>query len=157
MKKINGFNNFSITKDGRVFNTKLNLQRKLRVNKNGYSMLTLYEDGKNKTVYLHRLLAEAYIPNPDNLPVVRHLNDNKDDNRLENLAWGTKSDNEKDKFSNGYKMHTRKLDAERVRQIRMLKGEFTQGHLSYLFGVDQATISRIHNNKIYTEAECQTS
>lgn len=59
------------------------------------------KDGNLKEVYLHRLLAQTFIPNPDNLPLVRHLNDIKDDNRLENLAWGTQLDNQKDSVRNG--------------------------------------------------------
>lgn len=59
------------------------------------------KDGNLKEVYLHRLLAQTFIPNPDNLPLVRHLNDIKDDNRLENLAWGTQADNQRDSVRNG--------------------------------------------------------
>lgn len=59
------------------------------------------KDGNLKEIYLHRLLAQTFIPNPDNLPLVRHLNDIKDDNRLENLAWGTQLDNQKDSVRNG--------------------------------------------------------
>lgn len=50
---------------------------------------------------VHRLVAEAFIPNPGNLPVVRHLNDVAEDNRVENLAWGTVSDNHYDRVRNG--------------------------------------------------------
>jgi hypothetical protein len=49
---------------------------------------------------VHRLMAKAFIPNPENLPLVRHLNDVKTDNRLENLAWGTYSENSKDSVRN---------------------------------------------------------
>lgn len=59
------------------------------------------KDGNPKEIYLHRLLAQTFIPNPDKLPLVRHLNDIKDDNRLENLAWGTQLDNQKDSVRNG--------------------------------------------------------
>lgn len=59
------------------------------------------KNGKKTEQYLHRLLAQTFIPNPDNLPVVRHLNDIRDDNRLENLAWGTQADNQRDSIKNG--------------------------------------------------------
>lgn len=74
--------------------------RKLSVNKRGYSRLMLCKDGVLKNFELHRLIAEAFIPNPQNLPVVRNLNDVKSDNRIENLAWGTHKDNGADAVRN---------------------------------------------------------
>lgn len=50
---------------------------------------------------LHRAVADAFIPNPGGLPIVRHLDDNKANNRVENLAWGTYSDNSFDNVLNG--------------------------------------------------------
>lgn len=65
-------------------------------NQKGY----LFVQKKGKCWYLHRLVAMAYIPNPNNYPIVRHLNDNPLDNRLANLAWGTQKDNVKDSIKN---------------------------------------------------------
>lgn len=67
----------------------------------GYPRVALTRDGKPKQVHVHRILAEAFIPNPYNLPVVRHLNDIRDDNRIENLSWGSVSDNVRDAVRNG--------------------------------------------------------
>ena len=58
-------------------------------------------NGVYKEPYIHRLIAQTFLPNPDNLPLVRHLNDIKDDNRVENLAWGTVFDNHLDCVKNG--------------------------------------------------------
>ena len=66
-----------------------------------YAMVTLCRDGRRSYHLVHRLMAEAFIPNPEGLPVVRHLNDDPRDNRLENLAWGTHSDNTQDILRNG--------------------------------------------------------
>lgn len=62
-------------------------------NHKGYLMITLYKDKKQKTYRIHRLVAEAFIPNPDNKPEVDHINTIRDDNRVENLRWVTKSEN----------------------------------------------------------------
>tara|TARA_R110000787_G_scaffold34474_3_gene89199 strand:+ start:188 stop:655 length:468 start_codon:yes stop_codon:yes gene_type:complete len=61
--------------------------------KNGYMEVSLCKNGKRKKFYVHRLLAIAFIPNPENKPCVDHINGVKDDNRLENLRWLTIKEN----------------------------------------------------------------
>lgn len=75
---------------------------KPRLNVYGYTIVLLSKEQKTEHALLHRLLAIHFIENPENLPIVRHLNDNKLDFRLENLAWGTKKDNADDRVLNGF-------------------------------------------------------
>lgn len=102
---IEGFPDYYICREGLVKSCKAKepiILKPHRGDIQGHlNMRMIDKDGNLKEIYLHRLLAQTFIPNPDNLPLVRHLNDIKDDNRLENLAWGTQLDNQKDSVRNG--------------------------------------------------------
>lgn len=63
--------------------------RKMIMEKNGYLRIAL----KNKKHFVHRLVAEAFIPNPENKPFIDHINTIRSDNRVENLRWVTKKEN----------------------------------------------------------------
>lgn len=70
-------------------------------NKDGYIKHVLVDNGERYHITAHRVIATMFIPNPDNLPVVNHLNGIKDDNRVENLEWTTVSGNTQHAFDNG--------------------------------------------------------
>ena len=76
---------------------KLSLQKKTTMKLSQYYQTVLYKNGKAKTVTVHRLVAEAFIPNPDNLPYVNHKDCNKLNNRADNLEWCTP------KYNSNYK------------------------------------------------------
>lgn len=67
----------------------------------GHYGVNLCRQGSSKTHYIHKLVAQAYIPNTEGFPLVRHLDDVKENNRVENLAWGTHKDNALDAIRNG--------------------------------------------------------
>lgn len=67
--------------------------RKLNYLNNGYLVAHLLKEGKSEPYYVHRLVAEAFIPNPDNLPIINHKDEVKTNNHVDNLEWCTYSYN----------------------------------------------------------------
>ena len=65
------------------------------------SRICLHKDCKQKRFFVHRLVAETFIPNSENKPQVNHINGNKDDNRVENLEWATREENMQHAFNTG--------------------------------------------------------
>jgi hypothetical protein len=71
------------------------------LNDKGYLHLSLLKNGKRKSAFIHKLVAITFIENPNGYRVVRHLNDIKTDNGVDNLAWGNHRDNTLDSIRNG--------------------------------------------------------
>ena len=69
--------------------------------RNGYVYVHLCNDGEERTIRLHRLVAETFIPNPNKLPQINHIDGNKENNRIDNLEWCTASENEKHAYKIG--------------------------------------------------------
>lgn len=91
--EIKGFENYRIDRNGVVHNTKTGVIKSSYINKsNGYLYVDLYKDNKAYKRPIHRLIAETFIPNPENKPTVDHINGNRTDNRIENLRWATYSE-----------------------------------------------------------------
>ena len=59
----------------------------------GYLRVGLVKDKKPKSIFVHRLVAQAFIPNPENKPIINHINGDRTDNRVENLEWCTQKEN----------------------------------------------------------------
>jgi uncharacterized membrane protein len=75
--------------------------KNIQIQKNGYQYVNLYKDNKNHTRRLHRLVAEAFIPNRENKPDVNHIDANKTNNLPNNLEWATKKENTRHLINNG--------------------------------------------------------
>lgn len=91
-KPVPGFEGlYMVSQLGGVYSTRS--RRRLSPTKTGYAIVTLYKDGKSTSRAVHRLVAEAFLPNPDNLQIVNHKDGNKQNNRLENLEWCTQKEN----------------------------------------------------------------
>ena len=99
---VKGYENlYEVSNLGRVSNYRKVL--KTYTLNSGYLAMKLVKDGGRKSVLLHRLVAEHFIPNPENKLEVNHINGDKTDNRVENLEWVTSSENKKHALNTGLK------------------------------------------------------
>ena len=92
--EIAGYENYLIYLDGKVQNKKTKRYRKPSTDKGGYNYVILFKNGTRKSYLVHRLIASYYIPNDENKPQVDHINRDRTDNRIENLRWVTRSENQ---------------------------------------------------------------
>lgn len=102
MKDIIGYEEYyKISKEGMIFSIRSNKFLKLNYKKSGYVYIELNKNGVANTHRVHRLVAEAFIPNPDNKTIVHHKNNVKSDNRVSNLEWVSVSENTKRAYDDG--------------------------------------------------------
>jgi len=95
---------YAVTQDGKVwaYQNRLHKGKFLKPSlKKGYPFVCLCKGSKIVQKTVHRLVAEAYLPNPDNLPQVNHKDSNKENNNLSNLEWCTASENKKHSWDSG--------------------------------------------------------
>ena len=90
-KPIDGFDGYEVSNYGKVKGKRSLLSPS--GGSTGYFHVTLFKNGVRHTRLVHRLVAYAFVPNPDNLPIVNHLDENRANNRADNLQWTTQSQN----------------------------------------------------------------
>lgn len=132
------------------------------VSRNGYLFVPLCKNGKRKNHRIHRLIAQSFIPNPENKTQVNHIDHDIWNNNLDNLEWVTQSENMKHSFSNpkrkkpnvrGDNNPNSKLNLTKAEEIKnqYKSGLYTQKELGNMFGVGQGQISRIILNKVWSK------
>jgi hypothetical protein len=98
----------TVLDNGRIYEKPIaGKQMKQFLHTKGYKTVSLTKDGKTKTVFVHRLVAEAFVPNDDGLPMINHKDEDKTNNFAENLEWCTASYNRT--YGKAIQKHARKL------------------------------------------------
>lgn len=124
---------------------------------NGYVTVHLKRGEKWRPFLVHRVIAEAFIPNPEQKATVNHKNGVKTDNRTLNLEWASQSENNQHANDTGLREqkgelnHMAKLTSKQVQEIRRKykPWEYTQQRLAEEYGVTQTLISQVILDKIW--------
>lgn len=112
-------------------------------NSNGYNRVHLMKNGKEQNIYVHRLVAEAFIPNPNNYPIVNHKDEDKSNNNVNNLEWCTH------KYNVNYGTATERMS--KTRKGHEVKMETRNKISRKLKGIKRPNISgknNIHSSKV---------
>lgn len=100
---------------------------------------------------VHRLVAIAFIENPNNKPEINHIDGNPSNNEVSNLEWVTASENLKHSYKIGIRQPNRKIPDCKINEIKKLyqSGNYTQWKIANIFSVNQSVISTIINGLSY--------
>lgn len=149
-KQIKEFPNYHIDCEGNVYGTKGIL--KWLDNGNGYKKVHLWKNNKMTNKYVHRLVAEYFIPNPKNLKYIDHIDRNKSNNHYTNLRWSTARDNT-DNIANkprytACRKGFKKLTSEQKKNIYDLyQSGMKVMEISRKLGITRQTVSSYKNRK----------
>jgi len=154
MQKIQHHPNYAVTEDGMVYSyrsQKFLKPWKMKSPRKGSSYVRQRVLLGDKSYFVHRLVAEAYIPNPDGLPMVNHLDCNPMNNHVSNLEWCTARENTLHAIKHGrhISFKNRVLTDAQVRQIRELYISMNPTQISRTMGVDRTTINGILFGRTY--------
>lgn len=136
-KQIKGYEGlYTITENGVIYSLGKGLSTNpmfsekraisLKKTQNGYIACKLFKDGKRKYFFVHRLVAQSFIVNPENKPEINHIDGNKANNHTSNLEWVTSSENQKHAFREGLQKRRAGADSKcskSVKQVDCKTGE----------------------------------
>lgn len=159
-KDVVGFEDyFQISNLGNIFSKRSNRVLKTHIAKSGYVLLATKigsRQGTNHCFRVHRLVAEAFLPNPENKPEVYHIDGIKTNNKISNLEWVTAEENMNHaktlslfKAAKGVLNSQSKLSIDDVLFIR--KSSESSRYLATMFGVTHSTILRVKNGISYKD------
>lgn len=157
-KDIDGFPDYQVSNLGNVKSLERKVKKwngyrtvnerilKAKIDRGGYQMVGLCSYGKHKNMLVHRLVACAFLPNPDNLPQVNHIDENKLNNNVSNLEWCTRE------YNNNYGSRTQRAAKANSKSVKCLETGIvypSAKDVERQLGFSQCDISRCCNGKRY--------
>lgn len=157
-RELEGFDEYFIADDGSIYHN--NRKLKTTLDKDGYVQIGITVNRKTKTMKVHRLVAKAFISNPNDLKEVNHIDGDKQNNSVGNLEWCSHAENLAHASANklfryGEQHQNSKLSQQNANEIRKLhsEGNFTQKELAKKFGTTPMVVNRIVRGMTYIETE----
>lgn len=147
---IQGFPNYMVSDDGRVSNANTDNVLSEEVHDGGYKTVRLYKDGKVNKKYVHRLVAQAFLPNFTNKPIVNHKDSNKQNNHYTNLEWCSHQGNVRHAIDKGNKEGLRSDDVVKV-YIDLHYNDMTVKDVATKYNTSVKVVSSIKNKRSYKD------
>ena len=148
MKDIKGYEGlYAITSCGKVWSYRSKKFLKPWKQKKGYLEVSLYKDGTQKNYNIHRLVAEAYLPNPNNLPQVNHKDENKTHNYINNLEWYDST------YNNNYGTRNERAGRARGKTVICVETNivyYSSAEVEQTLGIDASSIHKCCKGKRHT-------
>jgi len=158
---------YFIGDDFEIYNAKTLQHIKPHLTNKGYKRVCLYKNKKMARISVHRIVATALVPNPENKPMVNHIDNDRTNNNQSNLEWVTCSENLQ--HMHNQKRHKRSPEGERNRllavkhkqgkltykqaeEIRQIKGK-TQREIAKMYNVSQYLIGRVLRYETYKKED----
>lgn len=149
--KVKIVDEYKVDREGTVYSKQTGLPLAPATNKYGYKVVGLWENGKQSTYTVHRLVALAFIPNPDNKPCVNHIDGDKGNNLVSNLEWCTYSENTLHALENklkipeqGEDVHNASITNDQAHEIcKLLIEGFRYKDISEKIGTTKEVVSFI--------------
>lgn len=151
------FENYFVTEDGQIWSDKSHSYLAQRIGKQGYYLVNLSINGKCRTYQVHRLVAKAYLDNPDNLPAINHKDGNKLNNNVDNLEWCTQQHNVHHALENnlthpakGMATKNGRFTEDTIKTIRLLgKQGLSQRKIAAQYNITRSAIKQILDGTTY--------
>ena len=157
LKEIHITKNYLVDEQGEIYNAKTLKKKAQFVNRDGYKVIDIYVNNKATRYTMHRIVAIAFIPNPENKPCVNHIDGNKQNNKVSNLEWVTYSENAKHAVAmglvrsrKGEENNMAKITDEQARMVcEMLRDGLRNRDIYDRTGISKHIVKQIRSGKIW--------